>query len=258
MRSNFRARYEQDVARGLAQSEALGQVVEQDLDGLPILLQTYLRRVGVVGRPRVRNFQTRFSGQMRRHPKAGWMRIEAEQHTFLGAEPARLFLMKASVFGIPFQAYHRFVGPEATMQVRVASLFQVVDARGPEMNRSESVTFFNDLCLLAPAALLEVDVRWEEGPDRTLRGAFRHQGQCVAATLHFDGAGDLVDFTSEDRLQSADGTAFARHPWSTPVSLYGNFSGFHLMAHAEAVWEEPTGPFPYARFLLESLHYNLT
>lgn len=257
MRPRFRTLYNRDVARGLAQSESGGLVTDLDLEGLPTLLQAYLRRVGVVGRPRVRNFRTRFSGTMRRSQDAPWMGIQAEQHTFLGPEPARLFLMKASMFGVPFEAFHRFVGPRATMQVRVASLFQVVDAQGPEMDQSETVTFFNDLCLLAPAALLEVDVQWETGPGRSLKGSFQHQGQRVTAILHFNEHGDLVEFVSGDRFQSADGKSYVRCPWATPVWEYGDFSGFRLMAKADAIWQEPTGAYTYARFRMDEHTYNV-
>lgn len=257
MRPGFRTCYDRDVIRGLARTEAAELVTEQDLEGLPTLLQTYLRRVGVIGRPRVRSFRTKFSGTMRRSHAAGWMPIQAEQHTFLRPEPARLFLMKASVFGVPFEAFHRFVGPTATMQVRVLSLFQVVDANGPEMDQSETVTFFNDLCLLAPGALLEVDVDWEDVSARSLKGTFRHQGRVVTAVLHFDEHGDLVNFVSGDRFQSADGKSYVRCPWATPVSEYGSFSGFRLMAKADAIWQEPSGPYTYARFRMDELSYNV-
>jgi len=257
MRLGFRTRYEQDVSRGRAQLKPGRVVTEQDLSGLPPLLQTYLRRVGVVGHPQVRAFHVRFSGELRRSHDLGWMKIQVEQHTFLGPEPARLFLLRASRFGIPFEAFHRFVGPTATMQVRVASLFQVVDAKGPEMDQGETVTFFNDLCLLAPAALLEADVTWDESGPSTLKGTFRHQDRSVSATLSFDDHGDLANFVSEDRFQSADGKAYLRYPWSTPIHEYGNHAGFHLMSRAEALWIEPTGPFPYARFVLESIAYNM-
>jgi hypothetical protein len=257
VRPGFRTRYDREVVRGLARVDSEVLVTEQDLSRLPSLLQTYLRRAGVVGRPRVRNFRVRFSGAMRPSHGSGWMKIRADQHTFLGPEPARLFLVKASRFGIPFESYHRFAGPTATMQVRVASLFQVVDARGPEMDQSETVTFFNDLCLLAPAALLEAEVHWEEGPGRTVRGAFRHQGRRVVAVLRFDDQGDLADFLSEDRFQSADGKVYLCHPWSTPIRAYGTFDGFHLMAEGDALWQEPAGPFPYARFRVEEIAYNV-
>jgi hypothetical protein len=257
MRRSFRARYEEDVAHRLAQVRRKVLVTEEDLADLPPLLRTYLHRVGVVGHPRVQNFRARFRGELRSSHESGWMQIRAEQYTFLGHEPARLFLLKAAKFGIPFEASHRFVGPRASMQVRVASLFQVVNAKGPEMDQGETVTFFNDLCLLAPAALLDADVSWGEAYGRTLKGTLRHQGHRVSAILTFDGHGDLVDFVSEDRFQSGDGRTFLKYPWSTPVQAYGDLSGFHLMSKGDALWLEPAGPFPYARFEVELLVYNV-
>jgi len=256
MKPGFRTLYEADVFRGLAEPHREKLVTEQDLSGLPSQLQKYLRRVGVVGRPRVHNFRACFRGEMRRSHDAGWMKIRAEQHSFLGPRPARLFLVKGRLLGVPFEGLHRFVGPTATMQIRVAALFQVVDARGPEMDQGETVTFFNDLCLLAPAALLDVDITWEESAE-TLKGTLRHQGQCVSARLSFDAEGDLVDFLSEDRFQSSDGKHYLRIPWSTPVREYRDAGGFHLPAQADAIWHEPDGPFPYARFVVEEITYNV-
>jgi hypothetical protein len=253
----FRTQYEREVAARLDASGVVGLVTEGDLVKLPSLLQTYLRRVGVVGRPQMRNFRVRFSGDLRPSHDSGWMPIRADQHTFLGPDPARLFLVKASRFGLPVESYHRFMGPTATMQVRVASLLQVVEARGPEMDQGETVTFFNDLCLLAPAALLEVDALWEEGAEGTLKGTFHHQGHRVTAVLRFDEQGDLADFRSEDRFQSANGKTYRCHPWSTPIRAYGDFGGFHLMAEGDALWQEPAGPFPYARFRVEEIAYNV-
>lgn len=257
MSFGFRASYEREVAARLEGGRTAPPVAEADLAALPSALQAYLRQAGVVGRPRVRNFRVRLCGTMRPSHGSNWIKIRADQHTFLGPEPARLFLVKASRFGIPNESYHRFAGPTATMQVRVASILQVVDARGPEMDQSETVTFFNDLCLLAPAALLDADVRWEEVPGRRLRGEFRHQGHRVAAVLCFDEQGRLVDFTSEDRFQSADGRHYQRLPWSTPIHGYGEFGGVRLMAEGDALWQEAAGPFPYARFRVEEIAYNV-
>ena len=38
------------------------------------------------------------------------------------------------------------------MRVRLLSLIPMVDASGPDLRRKETVTVFNDLCLLAPGA----------------------------------------------------------------------------------------------------------
>jgi hypothetical protein len=75
--------------------------------------------------------------------------------------------------------------------------------------------------------------------------------------LTFDEDGDLVNFLSEDRFQSSDGKTYLRFPWSTPVGDYRDTGGFHLIRKADAIWHEPNGPFPYARFEAEEITYNV-
>jgi hypothetical protein len=60
------------------------------------------------------------------------------------------------MFGLPVDGLHLYAEPEASMQIKIAHLLQVVDAKGPEMNQSETVTMFNDMCLLAPATLIDI------------------------------------------------------------------------------------------------------
>ena len=40
------------------------------------------------------------------------------------------------------------------MRVKLLGAIDMVDARGEVMDRSETVTLFNDMCILAPATLL--------------------------------------------------------------------------------------------------------
>ena len=89
-----------------------------------------------------------------------WMPFEAEQQSFAD-EPTRLFLMRARMFGVPVQAFHRLIGGHATMQVKVAGLVPMADERGDEMDRAETVTLFNDMCILAPGTLVGPDITWE-------------------------------------------------------------------------------------------------
>ncbi len=47
----------------------------------------------------------------------------------------------------------------ATMKINVAYFFKVSDASGEKMNQSENVTLFNDMCLYAPATLIEWNIQ---------------------------------------------------------------------------------------------------
>jgi uncharacterized membrane protein YphA (DoxX/SURF4 family) len=232
------------------------RITEGDLAPLPPLVQTYLRRVGVVGEPRVHDVRARFHGRFRGKPDAAWMSFHSEQlNTY--DPPSRLFFMEASLFGVPVDAFHRYVGPSATFQVRVASLFELVDARGPEMNRSETVTLFNDLCILAPAALPFAGVTWEAVDARSVRATFTHAGNTISAVLSFDEAGDLVGFLSHDRSQSADGKTYRQLPWSTPLRNYQRFGHLRLAQHGDAIWLAPEGDLTYGEFDLDTVEYNV-
>jgi hypothetical protein len=253
--SGFRATYEREVERGLARTSPTPLVTEADIAKLPPLVQTYVRRAGAVGKPRVRHLRARWTGEMRPKPDAGWMRVEVEQHSFFD-ESARLFIMEASRYGVPFTALHRFVAPHATMQVRVLSLFDVVDARGPLMDQSETVTFFNDLCLLAPGNLVDADVVWQTLDDRTVRATFTDANQTISADLSFDAQGDLVNFASSDRYLSADGKRYEKYRWETPIRQYRDFGGRSVAVHGEAVWKMPAGDYTYAKFDLREIAYN--
>jgi hypothetical protein len=254
--SSFRATYHREVERRLVTNAVAADVTEGDLDRLPRAVQTYLRRVGVVGRPHVRNFRARFTGQIKSRPDGAWMSTRVEQYEFFD-DPARLFFMQASLYGVPFEALHLYRGSSATMQVKVASLIEVVDARGPKMDQSETVTLFNDMCLLAPGSLVDANVTWQERDERIVGATFTNAGNTIRAELSFDEAGDLVGFVSNDRYQSADGVTYRSFPWSTPIHDYRDFGGVRLAARGEAIWKQSDGDLVYARFLLESIEYNV-
>jgi hypothetical protein len=64
------------------------------------------------------------------------MPFTAEQVNTYGAQPNRLFFMDATMYGLPVDVLHIFVGPRATMRARVGSLVTMVEAAGPGMDRA--------------------------------------------------------------------------------------------------------------------------
>jgi len=165
---SFRAQFERDVAAGLARPLEAPVVTEADLAPLPEPVRPYLRATGAMGQPKVRNYRLRFGGRIRSAPGTRWMPFEADQQSFADP-PTRLFLMRARMFALPVEAFHRLIGGRATMQVKIAGAIPMVDARGDVMDRSEAVTLFNDMCLLAPGTLLDPGIAWEQVDARTVR-----------------------------------------------------------------------------------------
>lgn len=219
--------------------------------------ERYLRATGLVSQPRVRNYRLRFHGRIRSAPDARWMPFEADQQSFAD-QPTRLFLMHARMFALPVLVFHRLIDGHATMQVKIAGAIPMVDAQGDEMDRSEAVTLFNDMCLLAPGTLLDPGIAWEPVDARTVRAQFTNGGHTISATLLFGEDGLLANFISEDRSRaSPDGKVFTRLRFSTPVRDYRDFGSVRLAAHGEARFLLPEGEFTYGEFDLQEVSYNV-
>jgi hypothetical protein len=242
--------YRAAAREGLARCVEMPLVTESDLDHLPAPVQKYLRVAGAVGRPRIHNFRAVFTGEFRNGMESSWMVFRSEQYNFLD-QPTRLFLMKATKYGLPVEGLHLFRGDSATMQIKLASLLQVADAKGPKMNQGETVTLFNDLCLMAPAALIDRKrIQWEAAGPLAARARFTNGDVTIGALLSFNQAGELTDFISNDRFLSADGKTYKSYPWSTPVQSYRDFGGRRVAGCAETVWHTPEGKFSYGKFNL--------
>lgn len=255
---SFRSRYDHDVTEGLHQPAAAPKLVtEADIAHLPPAVQRYLEFTGAVGKPRVQNYRLRFGGALRNGPNDKWMPMVAHQQSFVNP-PARLFFVEGAMHGVPFAAYHRYVGPQATFQVRAASLVTMVDAHGAEMNHSETVTLFNDMFLLAPATLIDAQILWEELDPLTVRAAWTNAGNTVSAVVTFDPTGALTNFVSDDRSRTVDGKRYERLHWSTPVSGWHDVDGRKLFGSGDAAWELHGKEFTYARFELLDVEHNVS
>ncbi len=257
--TSYRAEYHRRVKAALAGPRLEGVVDDGALATLPAPVAAYVRQSGAVGQPRVSNFHARMHGRIRSGATAAWMSFTGEQVNTYGPETSRLFFIDATMFGLPVDVLHALVGPSATMRVKVCSLLPMVNASGAEMDRGETVTLFNDLCILAPAALVDAPVTWQPLDDHHARGTFTNGAQSVTADLVFNDDHELVDFVSDDRLRaSPDGKTFTRQRWSTPVSGYRAFGSRHVAAHGEGRWHapDPEGEFPYIEFNADEITYN--
>jgi hypothetical protein len=185
------------------------------------------------------------------------MDFSSQQYNFFD-DPTRVFFIESTMFGIPFDGLHLYAGRSATMQIKVASLFQIVDAKGDTMTQGETVTLFNDMCVMAPATLIEKSIRWESVDSLTAKGIFTNKGITVSALLSFNERGELVDFSSEGRFMSADGITYKNYRWTTPMKNYREFGGRRIATEAELIWHTPQGEFVYGKFELVDIEYNRT
>ena len=257
MMASLRVAYRRDVAEGLARTSSPTLVTDRLLATVPLPVQRYLRAAGGIGQPRVENFRVRLHGRIRSGVDSRWMPLRAEQYNFVERRK-RFFYLTSSMCGLPVQGYHRYADGCASMDIKVAGLVRVAHATGDEMLQSETVTLLNDMCLFAPATLLDPALVWEDADACAARVSFTNAGVIVRALLRFNDLGELIDFESDDRYQaSPDGRCMTRLRWSTPVTGYRRFGPMHLISTGEGRWHTKDGSFAYVELEVDDVAYNV-
>lgn len=256
--TSLRRAYESDVRQRLDLPAQQTVLSDAELQPLPIPIQKYLRFSGAVGKPKPQRFRAHWTGRIRGAASDPWMEFVAEQVNTYGRAQDRLFFMDAVMKGLPVDVYHRFVGSEATARVKLLSLVSIVDAKGAEMNRAETVTLFNDIALLAPAWLADPAIRWEPIDDFSARATFSRGTESISAVLYVDTSGMLVNFVSDDRLMAGkEGKSFARVRWSTPLRDPKMFGSLRLGSRGEGRWHpQDAADFSYIELELIDLEYD--
>jgi len=252
---NYKKAFKSEVNEALL-TKAESQIVTlANIQHLPEPVQKYLVYTGTIGKEKIRNFHIKFNGTFSTAPGRKYQKFESEQYNFFG-NYKRVFLMKMRMFGILLQGFHLYKEAEAIMKIKIAGLFPVVDAKGEKMNQGETVTVFNDMCLMAPAALIDANVEWQTINNLTVKGKFTNGANKITATLYFNETGELVNFLSNDRFMSADGKNYKSYPWFTPASDYKEFEGRKVPGYGEAIWQMPEGEYCYGKFNLQTVEYN--
>lgn len=254
---HFRNTYREDVMammKSIPQEEYLLQ--EKDIEHLPDLVKKYIRYTGSVGKPKVKSFKVELSGAIRGDAQSEWMPFTTEQYNFMD-NPTRLFFMDATMKHLPVAGYHRYANTTASMDIRLLSLFTVQYQSGKEMDIAETVTFFNDMCCMAPATLIDKRINWLESEEDRVKAEFTNNGIRITAWLYFNDKGQLINFSSEDRYALTSDNTMKQFRWSTPMKEYKDFNGYQLSSYADGTYSYPEGDFIYGTFRINRVAYNL-
>ena len=253
LQSEFTNRVKNDFAINNSPSTEI--LTENDIIHLPLAVKNYLRYTKCIGKPKVKNFRVELVGGMRSNPGDDYMSVRSVQYNFC-QNPSRYFFMKGSKMGLPATGLHFYQDSEATFQVKLLNWFNVVDAKGDKMTQGETVTLFNDMCIMAPSTLIDKRITWEEIDEKTVKAIFKNNGIEIAANLYFNEKHELVNFTSNDRFET-DGKEYINSPWATPLSDYKIMNGFLLPTIGKLIYHRAEVDFIYGELEIKNIQYNL-
>lgn len=229
-------------------------IMEEHLLGLPEPIRRYLQWAGVVGKEAIRTVRLKQKGFLRMKEGQKWLPLTAEQY-FTTSPPG--FVWHARVRPLPFlniSVTDRFVNSHGRLQAKLSSLISMADAKGPEVDQGELLRYLAEM-IWFPTAWLSQYIEWKEIDEHSAQTILRHVSLTVAAVLHFDERGQVVQITAE-RYREEDGK-FILRPWSGQVEDYREVGGMMIPMKAEVSWHLESGDFTCFRAEITEIEYNL-
>ncbi len=251
----FQLKKTEEFAMQPLQSENV--LSEHEAAHLPDCIKKYLTYTGAINKSKPQNIFIEFDAEMYRKPGDKPMKSHSVQYNFYG-QYSRLFLMKAGKMGIPFRAMHIYQNYQASFQVKVADMFKVVDIKGEELTKAETVTLLNDMCIFAPGSLTDTRLTWNEIDSLSTKVTLTNGKYVVSAILYFNETGELINFISDDRYALQDDGTMKQVRWETPVLNYKEIEGRKIPTYGKTIWKYPEGDFTYGVFTLQSIKYNVS
>src|SRR5664279_5049168 len=219
-------------------------VAKEDLAGLPMAVQRYLRAMGVLNRPRDWSFLAHFTGRFRLKGRGAWMPAEVWQYNS-AVDVARIFHMRIDFAGlVPMVGRDVYRRGKGVMHGKLLGLVTVARSEGWETDLSELVTFLNDAVLLAPSILLRPTVSFAAVDDRSFDVTRVDSGQTVTARVFLDDGGRPINFSTTDRYADLPG-GLVRAEWITPIDGWQPDGDRFIFTRGNAIWNLPEGPLSY-------------
>lgn len=220
----------------------------RELEGLPAVVQRYLRNVLKGGQPMVTAVSVRHSGRMNMSEASEqWKPFTSEQRVIMQRPGFDWNARVAMMPGMPVRVHDAYVAGDGLLRAAVLGLFTVADVSGTrDMAEGELMRFFAEAAWYPTALLPSQGVRWAAVDAHSARGTLSDGDIEVTLLFSFNEDGLLETIRADSRGRMVGGTA-VRTPWQGRFWNYGERSGMRVPLDGEVAWVLPTGPKPYWR-----------
>lgn len=218
---------------------------QQDIAHLPEPVQKYFRHCGYIGTPKMSWMKTEFEDvPFSTGVNKATLKINYTQYNFVET-PNRLAFIDSSMFGIPFQGFDSFEQGIGSMKGVIGKAFTLFNQKGTEMDKASLVTVLAE-SLFVPNIALQDYITWEAIDDTQAKATITAFGLTADGIFSFNEAGEMVKFTTNDRMVVEFDGSEQRVPWSALCKSYElNQKGILQPTVLKAIWHYPEGDLVY-------------
>ncbi len=224
-----------------------------ELDRLPAPVALWLKKAGVVGRPRTSCARLLQRGELRTSPKAPFMQARADQY-FRVVDPAFIWRVETKLLRVlSFTGRDRYAAGRGNMRIQLGSVMDVVNVDDQKIAEGALLRFLAEMVWF-PSAALEAYIRWEAIDSTRARATLDDANLSVSATFEIDSQGRVAGVTAQRFL--GGGEKATLEAWRVTCTDWKRFCGVEVPAVGSVSWDLERGNFVYYRWEITDLEYD--
>ena len=217
------------------------------LESLPEPVQRYFKLVLKEGQPYISYISLTHDGQFKAGLDKGWMNIKGEQY-FTTQRPG--FIWKGSTN--LFTARDMFMEDRGSLKVSILNLYPLAEGKGSSFDEGELQRWVAESVWFPTNLLPGEFICWTPVNAFTAQLSFRYKTIAFEFKVRFNAAGEITAMETK-RFMGETGS----EAWIVRLAGYKRFDGMFIPTKCEALWLLPKGEFPYARFVVQKVVYNV-
>jgi hypothetical protein len=230
-------------------------ITENDIAGLPLIVQKWLVNSGVTGKKRVSNVYLVQDLKLKMTPEQKeWSPGTAEQY-FTVHPPAFNWNIKTSMKSILAVAGRdKFENGHAAMTIKLASLIPVVDARNHLKLDQAALQRYLAEIVWFPSAAMSPQIVWEPIDSNSAKATMQVNKTKASGTFYFDNNGTFLKYTAFRYKDVEDKEPIL---W-TVTAIKSEFkNGIKIPVELKAEWALETGKWAWLKLKIKDIHYNV-
>lgn len=231
-------------------------VTKEDLHALPRPVQRWMEASGMLGKPMIHAAYVQQKANMKMKPEQeDWKYAEAQQYVTM-EEPAFIWTGKMKMGSlISIRGRDKFVDGKGEMLIRMNSLINVVNEKGPRMDEGTLQRYLGELVWF-PSLALSPYITWEAIDDTSAKATMHYMGTTGSGTFYYDEQGDFIRFVALRYMENKDDAI--RYPWVLTVDAYAEFEGIRIPSEMKATWKLEENDWTWLELQLVDVQYNVS
>jgi hypothetical protein len=244
-RVSFNKMVKEEVSSLLSLSSADQSVItEEEVAVLPSVIQNWLRKSHVIGKPMPASVHVIQKGSMRTDVNSDWMPFDAEQY-FTIDPPG--FVWNATIHTdkfIDIVGRDKYENGKGNMLIKAASLITIANSKGNEIDESTLTRYMAEIAWFPHAAVCDY-LDWEQIDDSHARITMGYNDVTASGIYTFNEEGLPIGFEAK-RFGDFKGK-YSKETWSVATTSFKYFNGIPIGNKSEVTWKLKEGDFTWLR-----------